>query len=158
MRLLPRPETSGPTTGGATARPAAPSAWFRAAPAQRTLLVASLAIMVAAFLPWVTTPVGDLPGLEGGGVLTLYAASLGVAGALVRRAWLAAAQGVVAGAVALGVAGWQLVRVLELDAEGLGIGTGVVVTVLAGVFCLRAALAVHLQARGLVPEAGAGAR
>lgn len=134
---------SSAATGAAGRAPA--GRWFRAAPAQRTLLWASLAVVLGAFLPWVITPVGSLPGLQGGGLVTMYAASLGVAGALVARPLLAVAQGALTGLVAVGVAGWQLVEVLGAGADGLAVGLGVPVTLVAGAAALRAAVLVQRQ-------------
>lgn len=100
--------------------------------------------MVGALLPWVRTRVGDFSGLAGPGVWTFYAASLGLAGALVRARGLALAQAVVFAVVALGLPAWQAARLLDrglpLGGDGWLPGVGLVLTVCAGLLALRAAV------------------
>jgi hypothetical protein len=116
--------------------------WPYAAPAQRGLLLAALLVGLGAFLPWVETPVRSFTGLAGPGLWTLYAASLGLAGALVRSARLAGWQAAVLGLVAVGLPVWQLARLLRLaGVQGWLPGIGLVLTAGGGVLALRAALA-----------------
>ena len=50
------------------------------------LLVASLVTVAASFLPWISTPLGDLSG--GAGTWTFYAGVTAMPGAIWRRAWI----------------------------------------------------------------------
>ena len=152
VRLLSS-STSAPTlASGSTARVLPGRRWFRAAPAQRTMLWGSLAVVVGAFLPWAVSPVGSLPGLQGyGGLASLYAASLGIAGALVARPLLAVLQAAVAGGVAVAAAGLQAAHVLGLGVDGLSVGLGVPVTMLGGAAVLRSAVLTRRQSRAAAP-------
>lgn len=131
-----------------TASGAAPAVRVRRSrlvgPGRRTLAVAAVLAMVGALLPWVRTRVGDFSGLAGPGVWTFYAASLGLAGALVRSRGLALAQAAVFALVALGLPAWQTVRLLDrglaLGGDGWVPGVGLVLTVCGGLLALRAAL------------------
>lgn len=116
-----------PRTTGARAR------WPYAGPAQGRLLLASLGIGLGSFLPWVDTAVGSFTGMAGPGVWSLYAAVLGVAGALVRRHRLAAAHAAVAGAVAVALPVWQGLRLLSICTGGACLpAPGLLLVLLAG--------------------------
>lgn len=92
--------------------------WPYAGPAQARLLLASLAVGVGSFLPWVDTAFGSFTGMAGPGVWTLYAAVLGIAGALVRRGRLAAVHAGATGAVAVLLSVWQGLRLIDTCAGG----------------------------------------
>lgn len=116
---------------------------------QLPLLLSSLVIAVGSFLPWIV--VGDLQmsGYHGGGLWTFYGATLGIAGALVRRRQLAVASAAAAGATAVGIAAWQVVRLLRRAGfGGWHPGIGLVLVLVAGVIALRSAwrLAAETQA------------
>lgn len=109
-------------------------------PGQGRLLGAAAMIVLGALLPWLLTPAGPVSGLRGPGVWTLYAGLLALAGGLVPRRGLAAAQGALVGLVAVGLPTWQAVHVLRLvGTEGWTPGPGLVMTAGGGVLALVAA-------------------
>ncbi|NOW01130.1 hypothetical protein [Isoptericola chiayiensis] len=113
------------------------------------MLVGALLVIVGSLLPWVVTPVGTLSGTGGPGLWTLCAGFVGVAGAVIPRRWVAVSHSLVAGTGTAFVAGWQLVRLVQVssatDAWGQampGIGLvmaagGAVVLLATGVRLLR---------------------
>lgn len=114
--------------------------WPYAGADQLPLLLASLAIGVGSFLPWVV--VGDLQmrGVNGAGLWTFYAASLGLAGALVRRPALAALSAAVAGVVSVGIGVWQILHLAtKVGFEGWHPGLGLLAVILGGVIASRSA-------------------
>lgn len=114
--------------------------WPYAGADQLPLLLASLAIAVGSFLPWIVVDDLQMSGVHGGGLWTFYAASFGIAGALVRRRRLAAVSGAVAGAVALGIGIWQVLHLAgQVGFEGWHPGLGLLAVVLGGVIALRSA-------------------
>lgn len=80
------------------------------------LLVGALTVIVGSMLPWVITPVGSISGTAGPGLWTLCGGFLAVAGALLPRRWVAISHGLVAGGGVALVAGWQLVRLVQVSA------------------------------------------
>lgn len=121
--------------------------WPYAGSDQLPLLLSSLAITVGSFLPWVV--VGDLQmaGYHGGGLWTFYCASLGIAGALVRRRQLAATSAAVAGAAAVGIGAWQVVRLVRrLGLTGWHPGVGLAIVIVGGVIALRSAWRLGIEA------------
>ena len=82
--------------------------------AQRPLLGASALVALGAFLPWVYTGLGPVSGARGAGLWVFYAATLGIAGALVPSRRLAGLQGAVLALAAVGLASWQVVHLLGL--------------------------------------------
>lgn len=125
--------TPGPVSATPRHRPPARQRWPYAGPAQSRLLLASLAIGVGSFLPWVDTAFGNFTGMAGPGVWTLYAAVLGIAGALVRRGRLAAAHAAATGAVAVLLPTWQGLRLIDTCAGGACLpATGLVLVLVAG--------------------------
>lgn len=128
--------TSAAPTG---ARPAAGARrrWPYAGPGQLGLLFASLGVGIGSFLPWVDTAVGSFTGMAGPGVWTLYAAVLGLAGALVRRPRLAAVHAGLTGVVAVALPLWQGLRLLRLCTGGACLpGIGLLLVLAAGVAAL----------------------
>lgn len=115
--------------------------WPYAGPDQLPLLLSSLAITVGSFLPWVV--VGhdlQVSGFRGGGLWTFYGASVGIAGALVRRRRPAAASAAVAGTVAVALATWQVLHLVsQAGFDGWRPGLGLVVVAVGGTIALRSA-------------------
>ncbi len=109
-------------------------------PASRRLLVAALLILVGAFLPWLATGAGNVSGVRGAGLWTMYAAVLGLAGAAVRSPRIAALHAAVLAAAALVLSLWQLVHVIGLVGfQGWIPGPGLVMTIGGGVLAVSAA-------------------
>jgi hypothetical protein len=110
-------------------------------PANRRLLVAALLILVGAFLPWLATPAGNVPGVRGAGLWTMYMAVLGLAGAAVRSPRLAALHAAALAVVAVVLPLWQVVHLLGLVGfAGWVPGPGLVMTAGGGVLAGSAAL------------------
>ena len=98
-------------------------------------------VLVGAFLPWIASGAGNIAGVRGAGLWTMYAAVLGVAGALVRSPRLAAAHAALLAVVAVGLAGWQVVHLLSLiGLDGWMPGPGLVLTIGGGVLAGFAAV------------------
>lgn len=123
-----------------TARPVARGRWPHAGRGQGRLLLAALGIVVAAFLPWVNTAFGSFTGMAGPGVPTLYVGVLGIAGALVRRRWLARWHALVVGVVAIAMPLWQLARLTQLcTLDACLPGAGLLLTLAGAGIALHAA-------------------
>ena len=96
---------------------------------------------LGAFLPWVYTGVGAVSGARGAGLWVFYAATLGLAGALVPLRRLAAVQAVVLAVVAVGLPVWQAVHLLSLvGMQGWLPGPGLVLGLGGGLLAARAAV------------------
>ena len=112
------------------------------------LLGASLMILVGAFLPWVYTGAGNVLGIRGAGLWTMYAAFLGLAGALVRSPRLASGQAAVLALVATVLPLWQLVHLFgRVGLSGWMPGAGLVLTLGGGVLAGFAAVGLHRDSR-----------
>lgn len=95
---------------------------------------------VGAFLPWIYTGVGAVSGARGAGLWVFYAATLGLAGALVPFRRIAALQATVLAVAALGLAVWQVVHLVSLvGVQGWLPGPGLVLTLGGGVLAAVAA-------------------
>lgn len=141
------------TTPGTLSTPTRPAParrrWPYAGPAQGRLLLASLAIGVGSFLPWVDTAFGNFTGMAGPGVWTLYAAILGIAGALVRRGRLAAVHAAATGFVAVVLPAWQGLRLLDTCGGGAcAPSTGLVLVLIGGGVALAQVRALWTSAPG----------
>lgn len=79
------------------------------------MLLGGLLAIVGSLLPWVTTPLGSLPGTGGPGLWTLCAGFVAVAGALLPRRWVSVAHALVAGGAVAVIAGWQVARLVQLS-------------------------------------------
>lgn len=105
------------------------------------LLGGSLMILVGAFLPWLHSGAGNVLGIRGAGLWTMYAAFLGLAGVILRNPRVVAVHAAVLGVVALGLPVWQLVHVASLVGfEGWMPGAGIVLTIGGGVVATVAAV------------------
>lgn len=106
----------------------------RRTPASRHLLGASAMVLVGAFLPWISTGLGNVVGIRGAGLWTMYAAVLGVAGAIVRSPGLAALHAGLLAAVATVLPLWQVLNLVsKVGLSGWIPGVGLVLTLGGGV-------------------------
>ena len=130
-----------------TSRPVVPQRrWPRAGAAQRPLLGAAAMVALGAFLPWVYTGLGAVSGARGAGLWVFYAATLGLAGALVSSRVIAALQATVLAAAAIGLTVWQVVHLLSLvGLQGWLPGPGLVLVLGGGVLAAKAALSLFRQ-------------
>jgi hypothetical protein len=106
------------------------------------LLVGGLVTAVGSLLPWVSTPVGSLSGTGGGGLWTLSAGFIAIAGALLPYRKVAIAHCLVPGAAVALIATWQVARLVNLSAATdswgqLLPGMGLVMVVGGAVILLR---------------------
>ena len=125
--------------------PAIPRARWPYHPGQATLLVAAITIVVGSLTTWVDTAFGSVSGIAGGGVWTLYAAVLALAGSMVRRRRLVVVHAVVVAVVALGIPAWQVVRLLSLGGLGRGWLPGMGLVLVLGGGALAASVASRLR-------------
>jgi hypothetical protein len=109
-------------------------------PGKKSLLGASVMVLLGSFMPWIDTAVGNISGARGPGLWTFYAAMLGFAGVMVPLIRLACAQAAVLGLTAVGLTTWQVVHLLTLvGTEGWRPGPGVVLVFGGGVLALVSA-------------------
>lgn len=110
----------------------------------RTRLAGGAALVIlGAMLPWVMTPLGNVRGLSGAGLWTLYAGLFAGGGAALPWPRLAAWHAPVLAAAAIGLPAWQLARLAWIsattDAWGAALpGVGLVVTLAGGVLAVGA--------------------
>lgn len=81
------------------------------------MLVGGLIMVVGSVLPWVSTPLGSLPGTAGPGLWTLCAGFVAIAGALIPIRWVAIAHALLSGVAVTGIVVWQLARLIEISAS-----------------------------------------
>jgi len=104
------------------------------------VLGGSLMVLVGSFLPWVSTGLGNVSGIRGAGLWTLYASCLGIAAAIVRYRRIAASHAAVLGLVAVTLPVWQLVHTYSLvGTTGWMPGPGLLMVFGGGVVALVAA-------------------
>lgn len=84
-------------------------------PGSIPMLIGGILTVVGSVLPWVSTPAGSLSGLSGPGLWTLCAGFIGIAGALLPYRRVAIFHCFAAGGAVAVIAGWQLVRLVELS-------------------------------------------
>lgn len=124
----------------------------RRSPGSRRLLGAALMVLFGAFLPWVATAAGNVSGVRGAGLWTMYAAVLGIAGAIIRSQVLAAAHAAVLAVVALALPLWQVLHLANLVGfSGWAPGPGLVLTAGGGVLAGSAAVSLFRASRGALP-------
>lgn len=133
----------------AASRPAAPR-WPYAGAGQKTLLAGALLIAFGSFLPWVSTPFGNLSGMAGPGLWTFSLGVAGVAGSLLHRRRIALAHALVAGSCAVALTAWQVVHLLLISGRTAAWGavvpsTGLLLVLGGGVLALRAAWRLHSE-------------
>lgn len=129
------------TTATAASAPARPRPF-----GARPLLLGSALIALGSLLPWVSTPFGNVSGIRGAGMWTLYAGALGIAGSLMRRRRLVLVHAVPVAIAALVLPLWQLLRIGQLGmASGTFLaavpGMGLVLVLGGGVLAARGAMA-----------------
>jgi hypothetical protein len=118
--------------------------WPYAGHGQKPLLLGAVLIVLGSLLPWVMTPFGNLSGLRGAGLWTLYLGVIGIPGAVLRSRRLAWWHALLAGVPAVVLTAWQLVRLVELGWRtgtftGALPGMGLLLVLGGGVLALRAA-------------------
>lgn len=97
--------------------PPAPTRWPYQGRPQRRLIVAALLVLIGAVTPWVDTVAGNVLGVAGGGIHTLAAGGIGLAGACFRRRGVVLAHAAVLAAVPLVIGTWQLVRLIAVGCD-----------------------------------------
>jgi hypothetical protein len=104
-------------------------------------LLAVALIVVGSLTPWVDTAFGNMNGIYGGGMWTLYAGAIGLAGTMWKRPRVNAAHAALMALPALALPLWQLVRLLPLGGLGSGWtpGFGMVAVFGGGIVSARAA-------------------
>ena len=123
-------------TTSSTVRPAVQR---RGRPSRR-LLGAALLVLLGALLPWIYTGVGTVAGTRGAGLWTMYAAVLGIAGAIIKRPRLAAVHAAALAVVAVALPVWQVGHLLSLVGfAGWMPGPGLVLTLGGGVLAATSA-------------------
>lgn len=118
------------------------------------MLFGGVLAAIGSFLPWVSTPVGNLSGTAGPGLWTLCAGVIAIAGALIPHRRVALAHALVPGLAIAIIAVWQLARLFQLsaatDAWGkLLPGIGLVMVCGGAFILLRAAKRLHAAGRPL---------
>lgn len=114
----------------------------------RRLLGAALLVLFGAFLPWIATAAGNVAGVRGAGLWTMYAAVLGIAGAIIRSRRLAALHAAVLAAVAVALPLWQVLHLAALvGSSGWLPGPGLVMTLGGGVLAGSAAVSLFRASR-----------
>lgn len=117
-------------------------------PGSRRLLGAALLVLFGAFLPWVATAAGNVAGVRGAGLWTMYAAVLGIAGAIIRSHALAAAHAALLAVVAIAFPLWQVLHLAGLVGfAGWAPGPGLVMTLGGGVLAGSAAVSLFRASR-----------
>lgn len=151
MRLLAAPAAT--TLRSTTADDAAPTVtrrrgWPPAHRAQLPLLLASAAMIIASFMPWVVTGFGTYRGVVGPGLWTFYGGIFGIAGALVPSRRLALGHAIATAAAGIGLPLWQLQRLLaQVGLDGWSPGFGMAVAFIAGVVAARSAVQLYSAGR-----------
>lgn len=108
-------------------------------PGQNALLLASLTLAVASFLPWVDTAFGSFSGMAGAGVYTFYGSMWGIAGGLVPWRRVALVHAIAVTAVAVVLPAWQLASLLGRGLDGGWFpGTGLMLALASGSLATRA--------------------
>lgn len=81
------------------------------------MLVGGAVAAIGSLLPWVSTPFGSLSGTGGGGLWTLSAGFVAIAGALLPYRKVAIAHCLLPGAAIAVIAIWQVGRLINLSAQ-----------------------------------------
>lgn len=106
---------------------------------QNALLLASVTLVVASFLPWVDTAFGAFSGMAGAGVYTFYAGVWGIGGGLMPWRRIALAHAVVVTAAALLLPAWQIASLVSRQLDGGWVpGTGIMLAIASGSLAARA--------------------
>ncbi|GAB3466519.1 hypothetical protein GCM10027570_55900 [Streptomonospora sediminis] len=104
-----------PSNGSAApAAPAARRSIFH--PGSAGLLAGGLLLIIGAFTPWVSTPLGNLSGMAGPGLWVMCAGALAVGGALMPHRRIALVHALIPAAAAGGLVLWQAARIMQLSA------------------------------------------
>jgi hypothetical protein len=91
-------------------------------------------VILGSFMPWLSTPLGNVSGIRGPGLWTFYAAVLAVAALVVPLRRVALVQAALFAVVAVALPVWQLARVVSLVGfEGWMPGPGMLLVLGGGV-------------------------
>lgn len=108
-------------------------------PGQGMLLAVAALLVIGGIVPWLYTPLGEVSGLRGPGLWTMYAGMLALAGGIVPLPRLATVQGLICGVAGVLLPAWQVVHMLRLvGTQGWFPGPGLVLTLGGGVLALFA--------------------
>lgn len=106
-------------------------------PGQKRMLIATIALLLAAVLPWLYTGIGAIRAFNGPGIIIFYAAFVALASGLIPWRRVAAVQGLLVAAVAIILPVWQLVHIWRLVGfEGWTPGPGIVLSFAGAGLCL----------------------
>ena len=104
-------------------------------------------VLLGAWLPWIYTGLGSVAGVRGAGLWTMYAAVLGIAGAIIRKPRLAAVHAAALAVGAVALPAWQVVHLRSLVGfAGWMPGPGLVLTLGGGVLAATAARSLWVEA------------
>ncbi|GAA1772385.1 hypothetical protein [Streptomonospora arabica] len=81
------------------------------------LMTGGLLLIIGAFTPWVSTPLGNLSAMAGPGLWLLCAGVVAVAGALLPHRTLALAHALIPAAAGGSLVVWQLAKIAQISAE-----------------------------------------
>ncbi len=108
---------------------------------QNLLLLASIGLLVASFLPWIETALGSYHGFSSVGRYTFYVAWIGIAGGLVPSRRLAGIQAVPVAVAGIGFPIWQCLHLYGLVGFDAWVpGTGMLIMFVSGFLALRSAV------------------
>lgn len=95
----------------------APPRWPYQGRPQKRLLVGALLVLLGAVTPWVDTVAGNVLGVQGGGMYTLAAGGIGLAGAFFRRRGVVIGHALVLAVTPLTIGGWQAARLVAIGCD-----------------------------------------
>lgn len=112
-------------------------------------------MLFGSFLPWIATAAGNISGVRGAGMWTMYAAVLGIAGAIIRSHVIAGVHAAILAVVAVALPLWQVLHLAGLVGlfSGWAPGPGLVMVFGGGVLAGSAALSLFRAARTGAPTA-----
>ncbi|MEX1177666.1 MAG: hypothetical protein WEB09_04320 [Nitriliruptor sp.] len=98
------------------------------------MVIAASFVLLGAATPWIDTVGGNVLGVQGGGLYTLAAGGIGLAGAFLRHRGLALAHTLVLAATPLLIGLWQVARLVRIgcDFRVCAPSFGLVLTLMGG--------------------------
>jgi hypothetical protein len=96
--------------------------------------VAALFVLLGAVTPWVDTVAGNVLGVQGGGLYTLSAGGIGLAGAFLRHPRVVLVHAAILAVTPLAIGGWQVARLIAIgcDFRVCAPSFGLVLTLIGG--------------------------
>ncbi len=114
---------------------------------QNLLLLASIGMLVASFMPWVETAFGTYQGFASAGRYTFYLAFIGIAGGLVPHRIPAGVQAALVAVGGIGLPAWQCAHLLSrVGVHGWVPGTGMLIIFASGILAARSAIGIFRPA------------